>query len=259
MTGMDFFELHHGELPFVLPNAWDVASALALADAGFPAVGTTSLGVAAAYGLVDAGGGTRAATIDLARRLRELPVLLTVDLEDGLSDDPDEVADLVASLDVAGVNLEDSTRGALVAPQGHAAKVTAVKRRCPDVFVNARVDTFWLGTDATVDATLVRAESYVDAGADGVFVPGNLDLEQIAAITGRVPVPVNVLASPRHTRTELGEHGVRRISTGSLLYRAALQQGVDVARAVRDGRLAPTVISYGDVQALSEAYVSRAR
>jgi 2-methylisocitrate lyase-like PEP mutase family enzyme len=101
-----------------------------------------------------------------------LDVFLSVDLEDGYSDSPSAVAAFVASLPVAGLNIEDSSQDRLLAPGVLAGQVAAVKERCPDVFVNARVDTYWLGPDATVEATLVRVREYVAAGADGIFVPG---------------------------------------------------------------------------------------
>ena len=255
--GRVFRDLHAGPGPLLLPNAWDVASALAFVADGCPAVGTTSLGIAAAAGRADATRAVRALTIDLADRLVGLPVPVSVDLEDGFSDDPDEVADLVAALPVAGVNLEDSSDGRLVAPAAHAAKVAAVKERCPDVFVNARVDTFWLGERASTEETVGRALHYADAGADGVFVPGALTEAQVRALTEALPVPVNVLATPQHTLPRLAELGVRRISTGSLLFRAALDEAVGVVRRLRDGRPGPDATAYRDVEARTAAHERR--
>jgi 2-methylisocitrate lyase-like PEP mutase family enzyme len=243
-----FRELHAGALPLLLPNAWDVASALAFAEAGFPAIGTTSFGVAAAAGSPDGGRATRAATAELARRLARLPVHVSADIEDGYDDDPDAVAAYVAELGVAGVNVEDSTGEALVAPEAHAAKVAAIRRRSPEVFVNARVDTYWLGQDATVPATLERALAYVEAGADGVFVPGASDPDDLRALTSAIPVPVNVLAVPGRSLAELRDLGVRRVSTGSLPYRAAIDAAVEVAAAVRDGRPVPPATPYPEMQ-----------
>ena len=162
-----FADLHRPGDPLVLPNAWDHASAAALAEAGFAAVGTTSLGVAAALGLRDGAAETAEATIDLARRLTHLPVPVTMDIENGFSNDPAEVAAYVDRLGpVAGVNLEDQLDrpGALRPGARRASPATAR-------FINARVDTYWLG-DGGVEATLERAKHYVHAGADGIFVPG---------------------------------------------------------------------------------------
>src|SRR3954451_18243140 len=93
-----FADLHRGPLPLLLPNAWDVASALALADAGYPAIGTTSLGVSASLGVPDGSHGAQQATLALARSLARLPTLVTMDCEDGHSDDPGAVAAYVAEL-----------------------------------------------------------------------------------------------------------------------------------------------------------------
>ena len=131
-----FSELHGGSSPLVLPNAWDVPSALAFVDAGFAAVGTTSLGVASGLGRPDGGRSTREANLALARALASLPVHVSVDIEDGYDDDAGVVAGYVAELaaggaNVSGINIEDSTDELLIPPDGHAAKVAAIKDRCP--------------------------------------------------------------------------------------------------------------------------------
>lgn len=257
-AALGFRELHHQERPLVLPNAWDVPSALAFADAGFEAVGTTSFGVASGLGRPDGGRSTREANLALARALAPLPVHVSVDIEDGYSDDADEVAAYVCALvAVAGVNIEDSSAETLIDPATHAAKVAAVKRRCPKVFVNARVDTYWLGQDATVAATLERAARYVEAGADGVFVPGVTEPAVLRELAAAVPVPLNVLAVPGLSPTDLAELGVRRVSTGSLPYRAALHAAVAVADAVRAGGGVPGATPYPELQARLVDYATR--
>ena len=250
-----FHALHHADRPLLLPNAWDFASGAALAAAGFAAIGTTSLGVAAANGLPDAAGLAREETVALARRLVRLPCPVTVDIEAGFSPDPEEVADLVAELaelGIAGVNLEDGRGDHLAAPATQLALIRAVKRRVPEVFLNARTDTYWLDIDASVPATLERVRRYADAGADGIFVPGLVDEQDIAAVTAAVPVPVNLLHRPGLGLDRLAELGVRRVSTGSLLFRAALNATVTTAVAVREGEPLPAGIpSYAEVDALS--------
>jgi 2-methylisocitrate lyase-like PEP mutase family enzyme len=240
--------MHHGDAPLLLPNAWDVASALAFVDAGFPAIGTTSFGVAATTGRPDAGRATREASVRLAHDLARLPVHVSVDIEDGYDDDPWNVAEFVAGLGVAGVNIEDSSAERLIIPGTHAAKVAAIKRHAPDVFVNARVDTYWLGQDAYVAATLTRARAYVDAGADGIFIPGVTDPDEIRELTTDIAAPVNVLVVPGLSLDELGALGVRRVSTGSLPYRAAITAAVQVATAVRDGESLPEAAPYPQMQ-----------
>lgn len=248
---MTFHELHHGGTPLLLPNAWDVPSALAFADAGYPAIGTTSFGVAATLGRPDAARVSRDANLGLAAALRGVPGYVTVDVEDGYADDPDAVAEYVAELaglGVAGINIEDSSAEALIDPDAHAAKVAAVKGRLPDLFVNARVDTYWLGQDATPEATLARAGRYVEAGADGVFVPGASEAAVLREITAAVPVPVNTLVIPGMSLADLAGLGVRRVSTGSLPYRAALHAAVAVADAARQGDALPAAGAYPEWQ-----------
>ncbi|GAB3574322.1 isocitrate lyase/phosphoenolpyruvate mutase family protein [Leifsonia lichenia] len=245
---MTFRELHAGASPLLLPNAWDVGSALAFVAAGFPAVGTTSFGVNASTGRPDAGGASREATVALVGRLIALPVPISADIEDGYSDDPAEVGDFVARLGAAGVNIEDSAEGRLVDPRIPAAKISAIRSAAPEVFVNARIDSYWFKEDDTVPAVLDRAKAYVDAGADGIFVPGAAEPATLERLAAAIPVPLNVLVVPGLTLGELGELGVRRVSTGSLPYRVAIDAAVEVAASVRDGRPVPAATSYAESQ-----------
>ncbi|OKJ75078.1 isocitrate lyase/phosphoenolpyruvate mutase family protein [Streptomyces sp. CB02460] len=250
-----FARLHHQGRALLLPNAWDYASAAALAAEGFEAVGTTSLGVAAGLGLPDGAAATKEATVDLARRLGRGPFLFSVDAEGGFSDDPAEVAVLARRLyeaGAAGINLEDGRADGTLAPvELHAAKIAAVKEAVPGLFVNARTDTYWLGLDR--ERTADRLAVYERAGADGVFVPGLSDRAAIAALTATLVTPLNVLYSPAGPGlAELGDLGVRRVSLGSLLYREALAGAVSTAAAIRDGGpVRGGALPYADVQALA--------
>ncbi|MFD7433162.1 isocitrate lyase/phosphoenolpyruvate mutase family protein [Streptomyces sp. NPDC059861] len=247
-----FAALHHSAGPLLLPNAWDHASARALAAQGFTAIGTTSLGVAAAAGLPDGAAGTRDETLRLALTLGRGPFLLSVDAEGGFSKVPEEVGEFARQLAVVGavgINLEDG----LAPAARHAAKTAAVKSAAPGLFVNARTDTYWLGGHDRRAETLARLDTYRQAGADGVFVPGLTDPAEIAALVKHLDVPLNVLYSPSGpTLTCLTDLGVRRVSLGSLLYRRALGAALEAVAEVREGRAphgpAPT---YDDVQALS--------
>ncbi|MFC9330002.1 isocitrate lyase/phosphoenolpyruvate mutase family protein [Kitasatospora sp. NPDC057015] len=252
-----FAALHRPGAPLLLPNAWDHASAVLLADQGFAAIGTTSLGVAAAAGLPDGTGATRAETLRLARRLGREPFPVSVDVEAGFSDDPAEVAALageLAAAGVAGLNLEDGRADGSLAPAAlHAAKIAAVKAEAPGLFVNARTDTYWLGGHER--ETVERLDAYQQAGADGVFVPGLADPAGIAELVRQVEAPLNVLLSPAGpTLPQLADLGVARVSLGSLLYRLALGAAVAAAVAVREGRSPAGVTSrapsYTDVQRL---------
>ncbi|MEO7348395.1 MAG: isocitrate lyase/phosphoenolpyruvate mutase family protein [Terrimesophilobacter sp.] len=249
---LTFRELHYTGSPLLLPNAWDVGSAIAFAAVRFAAIATTSFGVAASAGTPDGARSTKAATAAVAAQLCRLPVHITTDIEDGYSDDPGEIAEFVADLaamGVAGVNLEDSKDGRLVDPANFAAKVAAVKRQSPDIFVNARVDNIWFGEDATASAVLARATVYADAGADGIFVPGLIDPQDIRSIAAGIGLPLNVLPHPTLTLAELGELGVRRVSSGSLPYRAAVDAAVKSVTDLRDGLQAMAATPYAQMQA----------
>ncbi|MEU9825445.1 isocitrate lyase/PEP mutase family protein [Micromonospora chersina] len=252
-----FHALHRPGRPLLLPNAWDHASAAALAARGYPAVGTTSLGVAAAAGKPDGTGATRSENLDLARRLRDLPVLLTVDIEDGFDDDPAEVAAYVAelaALGAVGVNLEDGRPDGTLAPvELAAAKIAAVRAAVPGLFVNARTDAWWLGVPDPLPAGLERIAAYRAAGADGLFVPGAPD-DTVGSLVAEAGLPLNVLHRPGGPDlVALGRLGVARVSTGSLLFRAALGAALHLADAVRAGHDAglPAAPDYAWVRDLS--------
>jgi 2-methylisocitrate lyase-like PEP mutase family enzyme len=254
---MSFHDLHHQGVPFVLPNAWDVASALAYLADGFTAVGTTSFGVSSSGGHPDGARATRDANIALAAALAPLQCYVSIDVEDGYSDDPEAVADYVAQLPVAGINIEDSTDERLVDPALAAAKVAAIKQRNPELFINARVDTYWLHQEANTATTIERALRYVDAGADGIFVPLANDRGELAEIIRNIPRPVNTLPVRGLTLTELGELGVARVSTGSVAYGAGLYAAAQAARAVRDGQPLPRATPYADLQSRLVEYEKR--
>ncbi|MFG2494822.1 isocitrate lyase/phosphoenolpyruvate mutase family protein [Streptomyces caniferus] len=263
-----FHALHHADQPLLLPNAWDVISAVALAGAGYAAVGTTSLGVAAAHGYPDGRGlaEARDATMALALRLNgRLACPYTIDVEGGFGGDAGQVGDLAAELaeaGAAGLNLEDGLPGGegLQDPVRQAESLRAVKERAPGLFLNARIDTHWLAdSPPPLSVTLERAETYLAAGADGIFVPGVIADEDVSVLVAEIPAPVNILFAPgRHTVSRLADLGVRRISTGSLLFRTALQATLTAADAIRTGRQGPTgaagaggeVLGYEEVQRL---------
>lgn len=251
-----FRALHRPGDPFLLPNAWDHVTAAALVRAGFAAVGTTSLGVAAAAGIVDGEGLSRDRTLEVARMLAPLPCLLTVDVEGGFGEDPGEVGALAAELagiGVAGINLEDGRAGGVLADPDRQARL--VEAAAAHLFVNARVDTYWVAADppSSTAPTLDRARRYVDAGAGCVYVPGVSDERVLAELAGGVRAPLNALLAPGGPGLHrLAGCGVARVSTGGLPLRAAVGAVVALATSARDGGQAPTGLpGYSAVQALA--------
>ncbi|ACQ80279.1 conserved hypothetical protein [Beutenbergia cavernae DSM 12333] len=257
MSPGEFRRRHRPGAPLLLPNAWDLASARWLVGAGFDVVGTTSLGVAFAAGKPDGSGAIAEETSALASTLTRAGIAVTVDIEAGFSDDPDDVgryASRLAALGVVGLNLEDSDgRGGLVDVDLAVAKVAAVAHAAPEVFLNARTDPFWLARgDPAADlaaaegTALERGVAYVAAGASGVFVPGALPPATMRTLAAQLPAPLNVLVQERLGVAELARSGVARVSTGSLLFRSALAAVRDGAAALR-GVPPAGVPSYDDV------------
>lgn len=224
----DRFRALHERGTFVMPNPWDIGSARVLASMGFPALATTSLGHAASLGKPDqavtrdellAHVETLAAAVDLP---------LNVDAERCFADDPAGVAEtvtLIAEAGAAGCSIEDydPARSRIddigVAAERVAAAADAAHRH--GMVLTARSENALYGID-DIDDTVARLRAYREAGADVVYAPRVTAVDDIRRVVEATDAPVNVLAM-RHGPSipELAEVGVRRVSTGGPLARAA--------------------------------------
>jgi 2-methylisocitrate lyase-like PEP mutase family enzyme len=223
---VNFRELHEREQLFVMPNPWDVGSAKLLASLGFEALATTSAGFAWSLGKVD----TTVTRDELVAHVRTLaaatPLPLNVDSERCFPDDPGGVAETVALLadaGAAGFSIEDydPARDAIDDVEVAAERVRVAAGAKGDLVLTGRAENHLHGVD-DLDDTIARLLAYRDAGADVVYAPGLADLDQIAAVVEAVGVPVNVLALPHGPSVaELASVGVRRVSTGGAVARAA--------------------------------------
>lgn len=210
---------HHGEV-LLLPNAWDAASAHLLARAGAKAVATSSAAMSWSLGYPDGSALPPEQLVAAVHRIsRLLPIQLTVDIEDGFSAAPDEVADLaaaVAAAGAAGINIEDGAGS----PELLAGKIAAIRARsgCASLFINARTDVFLRSFARASEATetvVQRGLSYAQAGADGLFVPALSSLPDVSRIAQAVQLPLNLMTVPGLAPLqELAQAGVRRLSAG---------------------------------------------
>jgi 2-methylisocitrate lyase-like PEP mutase family enzyme len=236
-TADRFRSLHRGGAPLVLPNAWDVASARLVEDAGAAAVATSSAGVAWSLGAPDGDRLDRDRALDLiARVAAAVRVPVTADIENGYATDPGGVAETIRGVIAAGavgVNLEDATyeagEPALSSIEAQTARIAAAREAADAtgvrLYLNARTDIYLLGVgerDTRLPATLDRAAAYLAAGADGIFVPGTTDPETVSALVKGISAPLNILAGPgAPSIKELAALGVARVSVGSKLTAAA--------------------------------------
>ena len=229
-----FRKLHEGPGPFVIPNPWDAGTAKILASLGFNALATTSAGLAFALGRVD-GKATREEALANATAIcaaTSLPV--SADLENLYAHAPDIAAALIpaaAATGLVGCSIEDATGDPAnpIYPMDVAvARVTAAvaaARALPFPFtLTARAENFLHGRRDLAD-TLARLKAFDAAGADVIYAPGLPDIASIEAVVKSTIKPVNVLVSSGNaqlTVAELGRIGVRRISVGGAMARAAL-------------------------------------
>lgn len=266
--GRRFRALHQREGAFIIPNPWDAGTARLLERLGFEALATTSAGFAFSVGVQDNEVG-REAMIEHAAEIvaaSELPV--SADLENGFGDAPETVAETIrvgAEVGLAGGSIEDSTNrpGAeplyeleLAAERVRAAVEAA--RSLPFPFtLTARAENFLVGRPDLGDA-IRRLQAYQEAGADVLYAPGLSSRDDIAAVVRAVDRPVNVVMGLQGVRlglAELSELGVRRVSVGSALSRAALGAFLRAAREMREHGtfgFADEAVAFGEISALFE-------
>ena len=239
-----FRELHQAGC-FVIPNPWDRGSARLLVQLGFKALATTSSGFAWSIGRSD----NHVALEDTLEHFRSIAsfveVPVSADFEHGFAEDPDRVGANVATVattGVAGVSIEDSTGNAAeplfpfdLAVERIRAARAAIHGSGAPLVLTARSEGFLVGRP-DLDETIRRLVAYADAGADCVYAPGIRDRAQIAAVVSAVaPVPVNVLVGSDFTTVaELAALGVRRISVGGALARAAWTSFFAAASEIAD-------------------------
>lgn len=224
-----FRSLHEAHQPLRLSNVWDVASAMIAEAAGAQVVATTSAGVAWSLGLPDGSKLDRErAVAAVARIVKAVKVPVTADIEDGYADSPEGVSLTVTDVlnaGAVGINIEDGNSD----PEHFTEKIAAARRAANhlgvDLFINARTDVFLSGNGAEeqqIEDALKRADHYVNAGADGIFVPGATSEAVIGALVEGISVPVNVMVGPGSINvSKLGRLGVARVSLGSSVAQAA--------------------------------------
>lgn len=219
----------HQQGGLLLPNAWDVGSARIFEAEGFPAIATTSAGVAFANGYPDGQRITRGEMMSIVARIASaVAVPVTADVEAGYGHAPADVAETmraVVASGAVGVNLEDNngTTDPLYPLDAQVERLQAARAAADStgvhLVINARIDTYLLGAgkpETRFDETVKRATAYLAAGVDSIFVPGVVDLPTVQALVQAIPAPLNVLAGAgAPSAPELFALGVKRISVGS--------------------------------------------
>lgn len=261
-----FKALHQKQDLFILPNAWDAASARIFEKAGFSAIGTTSAGIAA-LGYRDGEQIPVREMMDAIKRIVsavKLPV--TADIEAGYSQEIEKVLEVVREvmeMGVVGINLEDST-GIKDAPildiPSQVAKIKAIRNMVTSaekiLVINARIDLFYLGIydiQRATQETIERAHAYLQAGADCIFIFGVTEKAVLTKLVKAIPGPVNLLAGPgMPSVAELKLMGVRRLSLGSGAMRATLGTLESISTELLQqgtyNKLTEKAVPYGELQ-----------
>jgi 2-methylisocitrate lyase-like PEP mutase family enzyme len=240
-----FRQLHESGC-FAIPNPWNIGSAQFLQTLGFKALATTSAGFAWSQGCRDGALPCERVLEHLAKMVAATDVPVNADFEHGFADDASEVAEnvrLAVATGVAGLSIEDST-GHAAAPlydldtavERIGAARRAIDQAGGDTLLVGRAECFLVGRP-DLDETIGRLKAYADAGADCLYAPGLRTREQIAAVVAAVaPKPVNVLIGAAHgmSMDELAGLGVRRVSVGGALARAAWGGFMRAARQIAE-------------------------
>jgi 2-methylisocitrate lyase-like PEP mutase family enzyme len=244
--GRIFRSLHERDSAFIIPNPWDRGTARLLAHLGFESLATTSMGYAFSAGRPDGAIEREEMMTHLAEiaSATELPV--SADLENGFGDAPETAAEtirLAAAAGVVGGSIEDSTGrpGDPIYEKEHAAEriraaVTAARSLAFPFTLTGRAENYLHGRPDLKD-TIARLQAYQEAGADVLYAPGLRTKDEIAAVVSSVDRPVNVvmgLAGVQLGLAELSALGVKRVSVGSSLCRAALGAFLRAAREMRE-------------------------
>ena len=238
-----FLAMHRPGAGFILPNAWDGGSARILEQAGFAAIATTSAGIAFSRGVADGTLEVPEMLDCIARIVSAVACPVSADLESGYGATADHVAATVAAaveLGVVGGNLEDVTQpGELLPVEAACERLEAARTAAPagSFVLNARTDAYMIRHPDAFAETVRRAESYLAAGADCIFVPGVTAAEEIGRLTAAIGAPVNVVAGlvePVLDAATLRSLGVARISVGGTLTRAVLTLVEQAAREMAD-------------------------
>jgi 2-methylisocitrate lyase-like PEP mutase family enzyme len=244
-----FLALHDRRKILVLPNAWDAASASIFEEAGFPAIGTSSAGIAFSLGYPDGQKISRGEMLAVVRRIAgavQIPV--TADVEAGYGDTPEDAAQTardVLAAGAVGMNLEDAVHDrpdSLLDLNLQLEKIRAVTETCAragiSFVLNARTDVFLAGigpAETRLARTIERLNAFRDAGAQSLFVPGVKDKETIAQLASAARGPLNILAvAGTPPVAELEKLGVARVSVGSGPMRATLGLTARIARQLRE-------------------------
>ena len=251
-------KLHHGPRILVLPNVWDVASARIVEELGYPAIATTSAGIAFARGYPDGEQISRDEMLDVVARIAAaVRVPVTADLEAGYGtklEDMAETAKALVSTGAVGLNLEDVTGPNESDHVELGLQVQKIRKICEvskavlgvPLVVNARTDVYLMpiGPEATrFERTVDRLRAYLQAGADCAFAPGITDGETIGKLVKAVNGPLNVLVSKgAPSPRDLEKLGVARASTGSGLMRAALGQARRAAKELAESGTYATLL-----------------
>ncbi|HSK81435.1 MAG TPA: isocitrate lyase/phosphoenolpyruvate mutase family protein [Thermoanaerobaculia bacterium] len=241
-----FRALHDRDGAFIIPNPWDVGTARILAHLGFEALATTSAGYAFSIGKRDNRVGRDAMLEHVSDIVSATDLPVSADLENGYGDAPETVAETfrrAAATGLAGASIEDSTGrpeepvydSGLAAERVRAA-VEAARSRPFSFTVTARAENYLVGRPDLAD-TIQRLQAYQEAGADVLYAPGLATREDISSVVRSVDRPVNVVMGFKGAQlslAELAEIGVKRVSVGSALSRAALGAFLRAAREMQE-------------------------
>ncbi len=254
-----FKKLHHQDKILFLGNVHDIPSAMLLEAAGFKALATTSWGVSNMFGYKDGENLNFQEYLDYTKKIiNSVKLPVSFDIEAGYANNIDQIVQnvlSVANIGAVGINIEDSPKHikGLQKIEQHCRLLTAIKEALikqgfDNFYINARTDTYLQQVPSALKETIERGQAYAKHGADGLFVPGIVDRNEIQDVVKNVSLPLNVVSLPNLSDLkELSQLGVKRLSYGNALSDLLIAQEEQITRDLFNSQSTLMLYSHPDI------------
>lgn len=249
MTAKEFKRLNYNNEILHIGNVWDLQSALMMEKSGYKVLGTSSLAIANSFGYEDGEEISFEVLYQISKQIiSKVKIPLSVDIEGGYTRDTQKIVENIVSLHnigVVGINIEDSIlkdgKREILSKDEFSKKLREIKssleKKNIDIFINVRTDNFIMGLDNPLEDTLQRIKSYEQNGADGIFVPCIVDIEDIKKVVSASTLPINVMTMPTlDDFNTLQNAGVKRVSQGPFIYNNQMKYFEDRLETINNDR-----------------------
>lgn len=253
---MDFFKLQKKYNCVIVGNVWDMLSTIIMQESGFHALATTSWGVANTFGYNDGEYISFSDYFEVIKKIKSVTKIpLSIDIESGFSCNNKQIINNVlqlAEIGCLGINIEDSNKQKLKNADEHSILIERIRASLDmngfsNFFINARIDTYITMKDCILE-TIIRANKYQNAGANGIFIPGLKESSEIKEISQSIKIPLNVMSLPDcYDIDTLIEAGVKRFSFGNAMSDAIISYIETLSNNIHLNRSTKELYNHADI------------